>query len=76
VPKRITLYGYWDGTLIAENHFVRINGKYEMEKPATDLRLVVQDKKWYLEYPSKQGHNRIFLIENDVTSSFNKSFWE
>ncbi|WEK54362.1 MAG: hypothetical protein P0Y55_17790 [Candidatus Cohnella colombiensis] len=75
VPKQITLYGYWDGTLIAINHFVLLDGKYKLDKFDIPLRIIVQDWKWYLEYTNNQIHGQIFLIENKVISSFDKSFW-
>ncbi len=75
VPKQITLYGYWDDTLIVINHFVLLDGKYKLNKSDIPLRINVQDWKWYLDYTNNQIHGQIFLIENKVISSFEKGFW-
>jgi hypothetical protein len=75
VPKKIILYGYWNDTLIAKNHFELQDGKYKLEKSDIPLRVIVQDWKWYLVYTTNQTQKQIFLIENEVTPSFDKSFW-
>lgn len=75
VPKKVTLYGYWDDTLIVINHFIRSNGSYKLEQSDIPLRVVVQDRRWYLEYMNTETRERIFLVENDVVPSFEGSFW-
>jgi hypothetical protein len=75
VPKKITLYGYWDDTLIVKNHFVLLDGKYKLEKSDIPLRVTVQDGYWYLAYTNNQILKKIFLHENKGTPSFDRSFW-
>lgn len=75
VPKKIFLYGYWDNTQIVENHFTLIENSYRMDPPHSQLKLVIHEGDWYLEYKEQNVGNRIFLTHEKEPINFEQDFW-
>lgn len=75
VPKKINLYGYWDNSLIAINHFTLINGSYRMNNSDSQLYLAVDGTEWYLEYSLNNSNHRISIMQDNRLPFFKKSFW-
>lgn len=74
VPKEIILYGYWDDTLIAENHFTLTNGTYRLSD-SSPLRLMVADGLWSLEYTIHHQDHRMDLIQFKKNVFYKETFW-
>ncbi len=76
IPKQITLYGYWNDTLVVKNQFTLSDGNYKMVPPDQPLNVIVQDGNWYLEYTINSSSHRIFITYEKSSPNFKRNSWK